>query len=250
MAAEIGSTLRETRTRLRIDLGDVEAETKIRVRYLRALENEEWDVLPGGAYTRSFIRTYANHLGLDGERLADDFRRTMEAPAGERYGTPEPVARKPERRSGGGGPRLPAGALAGLVALGLIAILVAIGIAGDGEDDGTTTQAERPAKQQRPEPRPADRRVELSLSAAAPVWVCVIDAGGNEVVDGQTLSTGQEEGPFRSTAFLVSFGNGAIEMSLNGEPAPVEESPNPVGYRVGRKGGVAPLPEGERPTCQ
>ena len=52
------------------------------MRYLRALENEEWDVLPGGAYTRSFIRTYATFLGLDGERLADTYRREFEQTAG------------------------------------------------------------------------------------------------------------------------------------------------------------------------
>jgi cytoskeletal protein RodZ len=63
MNPEIGATLRDARIRQKVDMPDIEAETKIRVRYLRALENEEWDVLPGGAYTRSFIRTYANHLG-------------------------------------------------------------------------------------------------------------------------------------------------------------------------------------------
>ena len=249
MAAEIGSTLRETRTRLRIDLADVEAETKIRIRYLRAIENEEWDVLPGGAYTRSFIRTYANHLGLDGERLADDFRLTVEAPPGAPI-RPEPQ-RARERRAGGG-PRVPAGAVAGLIALALIGVLVAIGLAG-GDDEGsepTTGGGNRPAQKQKPAGNPQPRRVDLSLTASAPVWVCVIDASGREVVDGLTLSTGQEAGPFRSAGFLVSFGNGAIQMDLNGEPAPVDESPNPVGYRIGRRGGLAPLPEGNRPTCQ
>ena len=54
------ATLREARNRRKVDLSEVEAATKIRVRYLRAIENEEWDVLPGGAYTRGFIRTYAS----------------------------------------------------------------------------------------------------------------------------------------------------------------------------------------------
>ena len=86
----------------------MEAETKIRVRYLRALENEEWDVLPGGAYTRSFIRTYATHLGLDGERLADEFRRSVEDPVGERYPRVETPAGRtppsPSRRRAPGAP--------------------------------------------------------------------------------------------------------------------------------------------------
>ena len=53
----VGATLREARNRRKIDLSEVEAATKIRVRYLRAIENEEWGLLPGDAYARSFVRT-------------------------------------------------------------------------------------------------------------------------------------------------------------------------------------------------
>ena len=85
MDTGIGPTLREARNRRKVDLSEVEAAIKIRVRYLQAMENEEWDALPGGAYTRGFIRTYASYLGLDGERLADDYRRSDRA-AGRRAG--------------------------------------------------------------------------------------------------------------------------------------------------------------------
>ncbi len=84
MDTGIGTTLREARSRRKADLSEVEAAIKIRVRYLRAMENEEWDVLPGGAYTRGFIRTYAAYLGLDGERLADEYRRSTAPAGGER----------------------------------------------------------------------------------------------------------------------------------------------------------------------
>ena len=89
----IGSTLRETRIRRKIDLSEVEAATKIRARYLRAIENEEWEVLPGGAYVRAFIRTYANYLGLDGERLVDGVQR-----ASARAGGPPSGRSLSERR--------------------------------------------------------------------------------------------------------------------------------------------------------
>jgi cytoskeleton protein RodZ len=72
---EIGTTLREARIRHKVNLAEVEQRTKIRVRYLRALENEEWDLLPGPTYTRSFIRTYASFLGLDGERPRSEMAR-------------------------------------------------------------------------------------------------------------------------------------------------------------------------------
>ena len=62
--SEIGATLQSARTRAGLDIADIEAETKIRAKYLRALEQEEWDQLPGSTYVRSFLRTYADVLGL------------------------------------------------------------------------------------------------------------------------------------------------------------------------------------------
>ena len=66
--AEIGETLREARMRRRIDMTEVETATKIRGKYLRALENEEWDLLPGPTFVKSFLRTYAEALDLDAKR--------------------------------------------------------------------------------------------------------------------------------------------------------------------------------------
>lgn len=72
--AEIGETLRERRMALKIDVHEVEEETKIRAKYLRALENEEYNLLPGNAYVKSFLRTYADYLGLDSRALVDAYR--------------------------------------------------------------------------------------------------------------------------------------------------------------------------------
>lgn len=74
MAGEIGETLRERRMAMKIDVHEVEEETKIRAKYLRALENEEYDLLPGQAYVKSFLRTYADYLGLDSRVLVDQYR--------------------------------------------------------------------------------------------------------------------------------------------------------------------------------
>src|SRR3954464_216126 len=70
---DIGAQLRETRMRRRIDISEVEAATKIRAKYLRALENEEWSVLPGPTYVKTFLRTYAEFLGLDAHLLVDEY---------------------------------------------------------------------------------------------------------------------------------------------------------------------------------
>ncbi|MGH2799315.1 MAG: helix-turn-helix domain-containing protein [Thermoleophilaceae bacterium] len=64
---EIGSTLREARTRQGLELRDAEQATRIRARYLAALEEERFDQLPAEAHAKAFLRTYADFLGLDSE---------------------------------------------------------------------------------------------------------------------------------------------------------------------------------------
>src|SRR2546430_13408034 len=71
---DIGETLRDARMRARIDVSEIEAQTKIRAKYLRALENEEWGLLPGTTFVKSFLRTYAQALGLDGKALVEEYR--------------------------------------------------------------------------------------------------------------------------------------------------------------------------------
>src|SRR5271165_2727426 len=78
---EIGATLREARMRARIDVSEIEAQTKIRAKYLRALENEEWGLLPGPTFVKSFLRTYAQALGLDGKALVEEYRLHHEKPS-------------------------------------------------------------------------------------------------------------------------------------------------------------------------
>ena len=78
---EIGETLREARMRRRIDMTEVEAATKIRAKYLRALENEEWDLLPGPTFVKTFLRTYAEYLELDPRMLVEEYRQRFERPS-------------------------------------------------------------------------------------------------------------------------------------------------------------------------
>ena len=116
----VGATLRKARNRRKLGLSEVEAATRIRARYLRAIEAEEWDALPGGVYTRAFIRTYADHLGLDGARLA--------AEHGE-----EPEPGPADDGAAGRRPRLsPRAVTALVVAGGGAALALAVGLATGG----------------------------------------------------------------------------------------------------------------------
>ena len=69
----IGDSLREARTRRGLSPADVQKGIRIRERYLTALEEERWELLPGDAYTKGFLRTYAEFLGLDGNLYVDEY---------------------------------------------------------------------------------------------------------------------------------------------------------------------------------
>ena len=70
---EIGPSLREARLQKGVEIPDAERATKIRAKYLRALETESFEVLPGQAYIKSFLRSYADYLGLDGQLFVDEY---------------------------------------------------------------------------------------------------------------------------------------------------------------------------------
>jgi transcriptional regulator with XRE-family HTH domain len=250
----IGATLRKARKRRKIDLSEVASATKIRPGFLRAMENEDWDVLPGGSYTRSFIRTYAAFLGLDGERLAEEYRRASGEPHPGERGAPraDPVVASSSPQHG---PSLPRGAWAAIVSVLLIVILVVVGLSGE-ERDGTSgrdsgMEAGKPPRAQRSASQVEGSKpgVSVRLAANAEVWVCLLDAGGQGLINGQVLLAGAEEGPFRSDSFTLSFGNGEVSMWIDGQQASIPETPSPVGYEIDESGELTPLSEVERPTC-
>jgi cytoskeleton protein RodZ len=252
----IGTTLREARGRRKLDLLEVEAAIKIRVRYLQAIENEEWDALPGGAYTRGFIRTYAAHLGLDGDRLADDYRRSTAPPGGER--PPKRIEPVPTGARRGRSP-VSGRVLAIAVSLALIALVVGIGLAGDDGGNGGSSSPTRvtndgkqgQSQQGQVTANPAaGSGVEIELAATAEVWVCLLDAREEPLIEGEILEEGTEAGPFRSKGFEIALGNGSVTMLVDGEPVEVAESASPVGYSVSSGGDVVALEEGERPDCE
>src|SRR3954452_25563239 len=140
---EIGETLRETRMRRRIDMTEVEAATKIRAKYLRALENEEWDLLPGPTFVKTFLRTYAEFLDLDPRLLVEEYRQRYERPSsqdltpfGAGRGGRRP-ARRRQRPRRNWGPAI-------VVFLGVIVLLAALyglSLLGGKEDDANTPVA-------------------------------------------------------------------------------------------------------------
>lgn len=95
----IGETLRRERTRRSLDLDQISRQTKISVRLLEAIENEQFEKLPGGVFTKSFVKQYARALGLDEEEIGNELDRQLqpvaEEPVPQQSHMPEPAIRVP-----------------------------------------------------------------------------------------------------------------------------------------------------------
>jgi cytoskeleton protein RodZ len=248
--AEIGATLREARMRQRIDVSEVEAATKIRAKYLRALENEEWDLLPGPAYVKTFLRAYADRLGLDGRMLVEQYKLRHERLSDVEL---QPIAPRPAR-SRATAPRrgIPRAWLVGAVFLALIGALYALGRSaeqegggepaqqarspsdgGDGPRGGQAGGEEREERRERPARRrsPARRVLRLQIVPEGTVYACVLDARGERVLV-DTLGPGDATRTLRSRRFQVLLGNGSVRLRINGRLRDVPASADAIAYEI------------------
>ncbi len=261
---EIGATLREARMRARIDVSEIEAQTKIRARYLRALENEEWDLLPGPTFIKSFLRTYATALGLDGKALVEEYRVNFEHPGEQEL---QPIShQRRQARPGGDMGSAPSGARPSrgyMVTVGLIGLLIvilAVGLLTRGSSPKKTTGSRRRTESRQTSnqrhshpPRHGPNAIaadeaSVSLQATAPVWVCLINGAQQKLIPGVALQAGQRSGPFHAKRFEITLGNASVSMTVNGAAVNVPASTSAIGYAIGPHG-TTPLAAGRGPTC-
>jgi cytoskeleton protein RodZ len=266
--ADIGAMLREARMRQRIDISEVESETKIRAKYLRALENEEWDLLPGPTYVKSFLRTYAEALGLDGKLLIEEYKLRHERLSDVELQPIRPpgTARDSRRRRRGGSGR---GWAVLVVVAALLTSLYFLGQSGGdggGNDAANTTpttpthtttrssrsrrsssaSSSRSSSRRR---RQKPRLVRLRLVPTGPVYVCLKRAGGKTVVDGRILQAGSRQPTYRSRRFRLLLGNSEVRLRVNGRSRAVAPTGGVLGYEITPPGRVRPLPPARRPAC-
>jgi cytoskeleton protein RodZ len=255
---EIGQTLREARMRARIDISELEAETKIRAKYLRALENEEWDLLPGPTYVKSFLRSYAESLGLDGRLLVEEYKLRHERLSDVELQPISPRSsreRDRRRRRGGAAPGAGRDVAVAVVVVAIVAGLIALGKLGGNNDNEAsgppprTHTVQQPAQTttHKPTPKPKPKTVRLTLTTTGPVYVC-LRAAKKILVPAQTLPAGKKLGPFKARRFAMTFGNSNVRMHVNGKLRVVPPSANATGYVLDRKGRHT-IPAGKLPTC-
>jgi cytoskeletal protein RodZ len=260
---EIGSTLREARMRARIDITEVEQATKIRAKYLRALENEEWSLLPGPTFIKSFLREYADFLGLDSRTLVEEYKLRYDRPS-ELELTPLSPRLGRERR-GGSGPTYGAPRVAPrwlIVGGAIVAILVLLGIVGSlgGDDNGggsagststtatRTTRSTQPARTRRAATPAAPTQASVRIVPTGTVYVCLVDGGGRVLIPGSQFAAGQQVPVYKARKLRLTLGNNAVQMRVNGRPMAVPASSTAIAYEI-TPAGARSLPLDQAPTC-
>src|SRR5438874_912421 len=156
--SNFGSTFKKGRESKGISLDRIAAETRISTRFLLAIENEEFNLLPGGIFNRGFVRTYAEKVGLDPDQAVADYERLVAVREPAETATPAPTNRKGDRHL------YP-------VVIGVLLLIIVIFYVVNREAPNTA-QTASPAVANTPaspaEPAPASPAPSTSAPAAAP----------------------------------------------------------------------------------
>jgi cytoskeleton protein RodZ len=256
---EIGATLREARMRARIDVSEIEAQTKIRAKYLRALENEEWGLLPGPTFVKSFLRTYAQALGLDAKAIVEEYRLHHE----RSESIFEPIVSTPQSQRRRQPPSGPSRAYLGAVGVigTVIVVLIVLLVLGGGSSSKKGATASVPAKTLKTHPPKkhhapaattpaASDIVSLSLKPSAVVYVCLIADNGRKAIPGLELQPGETTSTYHAKHFEITLGNSSVTMYIDGTPRTVAPSAEPIGYSITKAHGRQSLSAGKLPTCK
>jgi helix-turn-helix protein len=181
----IGSSLHEARTRQDLDLEEMERRTKVRAKYLRLLEDERFDQLPGHAYTKGFLQVYADALGLDGRLYVEEYNSRYVAGEDDLSPRlPRGPARSPRRRRERRETRTVAVALAAILAV--TAFVIAAWRFG-GHDE---PQVDGVSSGRSPAAHSSQQRVTLTVRAVRGPSFMEVRAGAE---DGTPLYTGTLE---------------------------------------------------------
>jgi cytoskeleton protein RodZ len=214
---EIGNSLREARLRQGLDFPEIEQRTKIRGKYLRALEEEQFDLLPGQTYVKGFLRSYSEYLGLDGQLYVDEFNSRYVTGEDEQPIRPARTEAFPRRGRGRRGEsRGIVFALAGIAAVTALVIAAWRAAPDDPEPSIPNLGAGTTTAKQKPKRKPP--RVTLVASARPGNTWLEIHRGsltGRTIYRG-TLEAGQSR-TFRGPRLWVyARAPGNLRVKING----------------------------------
>jgi cytoskeleton protein RodZ len=225
--------------RQKIDIAEVETATKIRAKYLRALENDEFGLLPGSTFVKTFLRTYAEYLGLDATLLVEEYRVHYE-PRGESEPMQHFASRQrdaPRRSRYASRPPGPGTALV-VVVLVVLVLFAVLGITGGSNKSSTSSQSAQkstPAKKNpKPKPKPAPppkpTRVTVRVvPLSGPTYICVDrGAGGKKVFEGIIPAARK----FRGRKIRITIGHTPVKLTRNGKRVKIPPTTGAVYYQL------------------
>jgi len=214
--------------RARIDISEIEAQTKIRAKYLRALENEEWSLLPGPTFIKSFLRTYADALGIDSRPLVDEYRLQQERPDAAH----EPIMPASRRARSGADRASTAYRVAVVAIIALIVVLAALLLIGRSNKKSASTPS---------------GTVMLALHASgSPARVCLSEGSGARLLHYSDLSSGQSTRSYSSGEFVLWTSSPSLHLVIDGVSHPISA---PGSFTVTPAGASGAGSEGRRRAC-
>src|SRR5215475_14106674 len=218
---EIGNSLREARLRQQLDFPELEQKTKIRAKYLKALEDEHFDVLPAPTYVKGFLRNYADALGLEGQLYVDEYNSRFVTGEEDVPLRPRDYQRRPRPQSLG--PRFQTRAVVLVLAaigvvVGLVIVAAKFGSNNNPKVPGLNTTGSNAGRQRhRATPRPMARLVLTATNGDS--WV-LVRAGGLQrfqgtITQGHQLAFTRRPNLYRSIWFAASKPQNLV-AKLNG----------------------------------
>ncbi|MGD0997006.1 MAG: RodZ domain-containing protein [Thermoleophilia bacterium] len=238
---EIGSTLRETRVRRKTTLQQAEDDTKIRVKYIQAMENDDFDLMPSPAYVKGFLRTYCLYLGLDADVMLDEYRSRFEPnEEHEPFGGNSALGRPHAHR------RRNTLAFIAVVCLLIIGLLYVLGRYNSSNKPTTpppvtvVSHTPQPSSTVHPTSTAASRFTVRVVADRGACWIQVRKTGvTGPIVYQATMPQGQSRSFKTRSPIYVRLGVPAyVSIAVDGKGAfrPVETVS--TSYEVGRKGVV------------
>ena len=197
---EIGNSLREARLRRGVDFAQAEVATKIRGKYLRALEDEQFELLPAQTYVKGFLRTYAEYLGLDGQLYVDEFNSRFVA-GDEHDPRPRRSNARPQQRSRRSETNLVLVAIVAIVVLTVIVFSAWKWSGGGSNNPGTPAKTVAKTKAHQP---PAPLLEVTGLRGSTQLTVHTGSAQGAVKFDG-TVQQGDAPRAIRGSRLWVSI---------------------------------------------
>jgi len=216
---EIGNSLREARLRQGLEFPEIEQATKIRGKYLRALEDEQFDVLPAQTYVKGFLRSYADYLGLDGQLYVDEFNsryvRGEIEDENERPFTP----RVPRASRAGAFPNKAVMLTVAIIAGLTVFVFVAAKWGGPGNQNEVLPLTKQP-QSKKPAKKPVAKLVAAGINGGAYLAVYRGSRTGRPIYEG-TLENGRRQRFVGRHLWVYVFAPANLRLKLNGRVRPV-----------------------------